>query len=212
MGKQMVAASAGTKQTAGARNVSRERVIEVAAQLFLQHGYAGTSLKDVSKELGVSAPAIYWYFPSKEDLYVEVIETSMLEFINSVYTSVTADSPLEQLIQYVRAHVTWQLDKSDAARTFDLAHRVKDIPAERLAVVREYQVGYRDRIRKVLCDGCDQGVFYIDQINVTAASIITLCEYVHTWFNPAGKLTVSEVAEMLVVLVRNMVCTPPSKQ
>lgn len=208
LGKQTVA-SVETKQAAGARNVGRERVIEVAAQLFLTHGYAGTSLKAVSKELGVSAPAIYWYFPSKEDLYVEVIETSMLEFTNSVYTAVTADSPLEQLIQYVRAHVTWQLNKTDAARTFDLAHHVKDIPVERLNVVRQHQIEYRDRIRKVLSDGCNERLFHIDQINVTAASIITLCEYVHTWFNPTGKLTAPQVADMLVVLVRNMVCAPP---
>lgn len=196
------------KQVAGARNVGRERVIEVAAQLFLQHGYAGTSLKAVSRELNISAPAIYWYFPSKEDLYVEVIETSMVEFINAVHAGVTAHFPVEQLDQHVRAHVIWQLEKSDAARTFDLAHHVKDIPAERLTIVRKHQISYRDRIRQVLRDGCDQGVFRIDQINVTAASIITLCEYVHTWFNPAGRHNVTEVANMLVDLVRKMVRAP----
>lgn len=197
-----------TKQVAGARNVGRERVIEVAAQLFLQHGYAGTSLKAVSRELNISAPAIYWYFPSKEDLYVEVIETSMVEFINAVHVEVTAHYPIEQLDQHVRAHVIWQLEKSDAARTFDLAHHVKDIPPERLTSVREHQISYRNRIRQVLRDGCDQGVFRIDQINVTAASIITLCEYVHTWFNPVGRHSVTEVADMLVKLVRNMVRAP----
>lgn len=196
----------------GRGNVGREKVMAVATQMFLRLGYTGTSMKAVANELGVSAPALYWYFPSKEDLYVEVLEASMQDFATSVRSELTSADPAIRLDQLVRAHVTWQLDQSDAARTFDLSKgHVEDVPIERLAKVHQLQVAYRDLVRQILREGLDRGVFRLDSVNVTAFTIITLCEYVYSWFNPAGKLRSSEVAELLVVLVRNMVgCTSTS--
>lgn len=180
--------------------------MEVATQMFLRRGYPGTSMKALANELGVSAPALYWYFPSKEDLYVEVIETSMRDFADSVHAAATAPEPSVRLQQLVRAHVIWQLDQSDAARTFDLSRAHADeFPVERLAEVRQLQIDYRNQIRQLLQDGCAQGLFVIEDVNVTAFTIITLCEYVYSWFNPEGKLSTTEVAERLVTLVMNMV-------
>ncbi|WP_053386308.1 TetR/AcrR family transcriptional regulator [Leucobacter japonicus] len=199
------------KGAKGRGNVGREKVLEVATQMFLLHGYSGTSMKALAGELGVSAPALYWYFPSKEDLYVEVIETSMRDFASSVQAAVTAADPAGQLQQIVRAHVTWQLDQSDAARTFDLSRaHADDIPIERLDSVRRLQIEYRDQIRKVLHDGCDQNSFTIKDVNVTAFTILTLCEYVYSWFNPQGQRSGSEVAELLSTLVMSMVGYHPS--
>ncbi|WP_075201188.1 TetR/AcrR family transcriptional regulator [Leucobacter japonicus] len=180
--------------------------MEVATQMFLRRGYPGTSMKALANELGVSAPALYWYFPSKEDLYVEVIETSMRDFASSVHAAATSSDPAIKLQQLVRAHVVWQLDQSDAARTFDLSRaHAEEFPVERLSGVRQLQIDYRDQIRQVLQHGCDQGSFTVEDINVTAFSIITLCEYVYSWFNPHGKLSTTAVAERFVTLVLNMV-------
>lgn len=195
-----------TRPAKGRGNVGRERVMEVATQMFLRYGYSGTSMKALAVELGVSAPAIYWYFSSKEDLYVEVIETSMRDFTTFVQSAATADDPSTRLGQLVRAHVIWQLDQSDAARTFNLSRAQADeVPLDRLEVVRDLQIKYRDQIRQILQDGRDRGQFHFDNVNVTAFGVITLCEYVYSWFNPNGKLSSTEVAELLVALVRNMV-------
>src|SRR5262245_57014315 len=77
--------------------VGRERVMEVALQQFVANGYAGASLKALSNELGISPPALYWYFPSKEELYVSVIEQAMSDFSKAVYESLTDDDPVFRL-------------------------------------------------------------------------------------------------------------------
>src|SRR5262245_9789969 len=96
--------------------VGRERVMQVALQMFLANGYAGTSLKAVADELGVSPPALYWYFPSKEDLYSSVIEQAMQDFLSYVRDAITDSDPVFKLSQLVRAHVTWQLQQSEIAQ------------------------------------------------------------------------------------------------
>lgn len=209
VGETAVGSPIGGRDAAG-----RERVMKAALQMFLQKGYAGTSMKSLAQELGVSAPALYWYFPSKEDLYVTVIETTTKEFLQYVRESITEDEPVRRLGQMVRAHVTWQLQQSDAARAFDLTMTLRgashDVPGDRLAPIYEMELEYVREFRDVLQKGQDLGVMRVDDVTTTAFAIITLCEYVHTWFNPQGALSVAAVANRYEGLVRNMVSAPLS--
>ncbi|MFC9550229.1 TetR/AcrR family transcriptional regulator [Rhodococcus sp. NPDC056960] len=202
-----------TQARRGARghraDVGQARVMDAALQLFLTHGYAGTSLKAVADELGISPPALYWYFPSKEDLYLSVLQRSMEDFTSYVGESVVIDDdPVYQLSQLVRAHVTWQLNQANAAQAFDLAMAVKgrsiNIPEERLAPVVKMQTDYVALVRSILQEGVDDGVFVVDDIKTTAFGIITLCEYVTAWYNPAGELSIPAVANRYEGMVRRM--------
>ena len=197
------------KARGGRDTVGRERVMQVALQMFLANGYAGTSLKAVADELGISPPALYWYFPSKEELYGSVIEQSMIDFLTYVRESITDDDPVFKLSQLVRAHVTWQLQQSEIAQAFDLTMSLKgratDIPESRLAPIRKLELDYVEQVRSILREGVDQGVFVVDDYVTTAFAIITMCEYVTTWYNPNGPLSVAAVANRYEGLVRKMV-------
>ncbi|WP_396910536.1 TetR/AcrR family transcriptional regulator [Mycolicibacterium sp.] len=206
--------SSGAKRTRKTRSgrdngVGRERVMQVALQMFLANGYAGTSLKAVADELGVSPPALYWYFPSKEDLYSSVIEQAMQDFLKYVRDSITDSDPVFKLSQLVRAHVTWQLQQSEVAQAFDLTMTIKgrstEIPESRLAPIRKLEHDYVEQVRSILREGAEQGVFAVDDYVTTAFAIITMCEYVNTWYNASGPLSVAAVANRYEGLARKMV-------
>lgn len=61
----------------------RERVVAAARRLFEQRGYAGTSLRDVASEVGVTVAAVYHHFPTKERLLEEVTRP-LLDSIETV--------------------------------------------------------------------------------------------------------------------------------
>ena len=197
------------KTRAGRDTVGRERVMQVALQQFLAHGYGGTSLKAVADELGISPPALYWYFASKEELYVSVIEQSMNDFLRYVRESITDNDPVFQLSQLVRAHVTWQLQQLEIAQAFDLTMtlngRTTDVPESRFAPILKLEIEYLEQVRSILRNGVEQGVFVIDDYVTTAFAIITLCEYVTTWYNPDGQFSIAAVANRYEGLVRRMV-------
>lgn len=52
----------------------KEEIIEVALELYAKKGYYRTTIRDITKKIGISAPTFYHYFPDKRELFAEVIE------------------------------------------------------------------------------------------------------------------------------------------
>jgi AcrR family transcriptional regulator len=53
---------------AGRRGDTRARIQQVALELFAEHGYERTSLREIAERLGVTKAALYYHFKSKEDI------------------------------------------------------------------------------------------------------------------------------------------------
>ena len=55
------------------RSDTRQRIQDVARELFLQQGVQRTSLQDIADKLGITKPALYYHFPSREDLVRSIL-------------------------------------------------------------------------------------------------------------------------------------------
>ena len=53
---------------------ARERLLDTAIGMFAQKGYAGTSVREIAEQAGVSKPVLYYYFNSKEGLFLAILE------------------------------------------------------------------------------------------------------------------------------------------
>lgn len=79
MARRVESEDRGAEPTARARSVAsgsgeggvattRERILDVALDLFVRKGYAETSLREIAAELGFSKAALYYHFESKQDI------------------------------------------------------------------------------------------------------------------------------------------------
>ena len=77
---------------------TRERLLNTAADMFSEQGYAGVSMREIARMMGITQAAIYHHFPSKDDLYVAavtfVFEQQTLEISEQMST---IDGPAERL-------------------------------------------------------------------------------------------------------------------
>src|ERR1700734_3037387 len=65
-----------TKQTRigrrGSAPETRERILDIALELFTEQGYDKTSLRDIAERLGTTKAALYYHFERKEDILLEL--------------------------------------------------------------------------------------------------------------------------------------------
>ena len=72
-----------------ARGGTRERIQQVARELFVAQGVQATSLQDIANELGITKPALYYHFASREELVRSII-TPMVEDLEAFVTATEA--------------------------------------------------------------------------------------------------------------------------
>jgi AcrR family transcriptional regulator len=80
----------------------RDEILATATQLFIQQGYHGLAMRQISEALGVSKAALYYYFEDKEELLLAIL-TDYLEEIETAIAAIQAqtESGAEQIRRFV---------------------------------------------------------------------------------------------------------------
>ena len=74
-------------------NETREKILSVADRLFGRFGFQKTSMDEIAKIARKAKGSLYYHFPSKEDLFREVVQNEMVE-IKSKLSAVVSNSEL----------------------------------------------------------------------------------------------------------------------
>ena len=84
--------------TGGEPAAGRRCILEEAQRLFASRGYHGVSIRDIVQACGLSNAALYYYFGSKQNLYVEVIrgfvDALIFGILIGTYSSIFVAAPL----------------------------------------------------------------------------------------------------------------------
>ena len=83
------------------------KIIEAAKATFLKKGYKDTNMADIAAEVGLTRPAMHYYFRTKERLFQAVFGDILMSFIPQIKESLSADIPLElKISQIVEAYMS----------------------------------------------------------------------------------------------------------
>jgi TetR/AcrR family transcriptional regulator len=96
---------------------TRDRVLQVAQALFAERGYRGTSLRDIAKRIGIKAPSLLHHFPSKQQLYLAVLDR-MFESIEDRANAIAwgRESPQDRMRQAVADAIDFIASRPDFVR------------------------------------------------------------------------------------------------
>lgn len=195
------AAAAEESNSKSAR--TRERILDAAAYVLSRKGYAGTRLSDVADQAELQAPAIYYYFGSRDDLIEEVMWSGiahMREHMTKVLAALPpGQDPLDRIDAAVEAHLRYCLEISDY--TTASIRNAGQVP-ESIAVRYEAEASqYGDTWRQLLQDAAGAGLLRPD-LEPFAARMMVLgaLNWAAEWWNPRrGSLdTVVRTAQSLV--------------
>lgn len=86
------------------RQLRREAILDVAAQSFLVHGYAGTSMSSIAVALGGSKGTLWNYFPGKAPLFAAVLDRTTAQFQLELAAILNAGDPVEHTLSRFCRH------------------------------------------------------------------------------------------------------------
>jgi AcrR family transcriptional regulator len=129
---------------------TRNRILDAALDLFIEHGYDGTSLREVAGALGVTKAAIYYYFASKDDILM-ALHMRLHEFGRDALDELARQPVTLSLWAELLDHLT---DQMLAQRRIFLMHERNQAAIEKIHG-REHDMEHDDlqsRLREVLSD------------------------------------------------------------
>ena len=93
------------------RETTRDAILQIAGDMFLEEGFAGTSMSAIATRLGGSKGTLYNYFESKEELLEAYVRQSCTNFWEDVFSFAGADVGLRELLTDVGEAFLRQLDE-----------------------------------------------------------------------------------------------------
>jgi AcrR family transcriptional regulator len=173
------------------------QIMEEATRLFADRGFAGTSLQDIADATGLTRPALYHYFESKEDLLSRLV-------------SELTEGPAEQLGE-IRRRADTTAGERLRAMALAVALRQASQPARFRLLVRSeaelpeglskvYHQGRRRVLREfssIIDEGVRSGEFRPVDPRIAALGVIGLCNWVAWWHRPGDQRADHSVAEAL---------------
>lgn len=146
---------------------TRQKLIDIARQLFAKNGVANTTMNDIAVASGKGRRTLYTYFNSKEEVYSAVIE-SELERLSDKLDEVAAMKmrPLDKVIELIYTHLIMIREtvvrngnlRAEFFRNIWMVEKVRK-------KFDDYEI---DLFRKVYQEGKADGEFYIDDVNLVA--------------------------------------------
>ncbi|GAB3075084.1 TetR/AcrR family transcriptional regulator [Nocardioides zeae] len=178
-------APTATKESKSAR--TRARILDAAANVLSRRGFAGTRLSEVAEQAELQAPAIYYYFPSREDLIEEVMWVGIAEMRAQLEERLgeldDGTPPMEKIMVAVESHLRHALEISDYA-TASIRNAGQLPDALRKRQLAE-EVKYGEVWRRLLTDAVREGDLNPElDLYVAHMLVIGALSWAVEWWSP----------------------------
>ena len=135
---------------------TKKKILQVAAKVFAEHGYAQANMRLISRSAGISVGGLYLYFKDKEELYLTLMNES-LDYINRKTRETLKDiqDPKEAITNLIVLNINYAKSNSERillqGRELGLSFGME--------VKKKFFRERRRLIEEIIRDGVAKGVF-----------------------------------------------------
>lgn len=191
-------------------DAKKEALAQAALDLFIEHGYENTKIKQIMEAAGLTAAGMYHYFTSKEEILDAAIEIGITKDLDALAKEIKGMSPLEKLYVFTKG-ATDRNSMIEKMRRFQKSHQ-RSYATYR---IRECEVyAYVPVLEQILLEGIEQGVFTTDYPRPTAEFMVLLGHAISprsSLLPEAGPEGMKERAEAFFTLIQQWLQADPEQ-
>jgi AcrR family transcriptional regulator len=187
-------------------DISRERILEAATEVFATRGYAGAGVDRLAERSGIAKTAIYYHFGNKEGLLAAVLERAATQWIDGIQSAARqGGDPLQRLDRALAGMRAMLEERPWIYKLFQiLALEVADEKPEIRATLRAILDKARDAIVDGMRDALGVVVPGADQV---AGMMLSILDGISLGMQIDDQISLDEVFSELRRLVAFMVAT-----
>jgi AcrR family transcriptional regulator len=180
------------------------KILTHATAVFCEKGYEGASMRDLSRESGMSLAGMYYYFESKERLLYLIQKHTFTTIVERLRQRLEGVKDPEHRIRiFIQNHLEYFLDNQKAMKVLSHEDDVLkgEYGSEIAGIKREYY-----RICRELMDGLkkEKGLEFSSRIAVL--SLFGMMNWIYTWHHPRKDANADELAQQMGDIFLNGVC------
>jgi TetR/AcrR family transcriptional regulator, cholesterol catabolism regulator len=174
----------------------KEQILQTAAKMFKDKGYASSSMRDIATELGIEAASLYHHIKSKEEI-LETICFTMADQLNAAIAEVNDIyfNAEEKLRMAIQNHVSIIAANIDQSAVF--LHEWRSLSEPRLSEFKVLRNAYEKEIKVIINAGINEDVFEDVDQKFATLTILSTVNWINEWYNPQGKMNATEIAQKL---------------
>jgi AcrR family transcriptional regulator len=191
-------------------NLVMQAILDHAATLFDERGYAETRLQDIAASVGLSRPTIYYYFNSKEDILIALL-WDMIS-VDKVLEPVSdaSLSPYQRLRELMIRIGMQVVEKPARVRIFN--RNLSQLPRD---VVREFTAvrhRLREALTRALSDAMDAGQVRTIDPELTTSIIFGAITGMPSWYHSPDGTFDREILDAVVDILLSGVAVPAQER
>jgi len=185
--------------------VGEAGILDAALAVMAEHGYHGTSVRDIAERAGVSPAALYHHFASKQQVLATIMERGIKALLERTHAALAdaGDEPADRLRALVEVQVLFHLQDQRGTLLGTSELRALEEP------VRSRHIAKRQQQQRlfdgVVTEGVERGVFTTPIPLEAARAIVVMSTGVASWFSPRGRMSRAEVVRRYQRLALDMV-------
>ena len=161
-----------------------KQILDAALAVFAEHGLAAARLDDIAKRAGLSKGTIYLYFPNKEELFREVVRTSVVAYIaRAEEVFETERDPVQALLTWMDGYWNWLRSPVFPAMHRLIGSELNNFPDLADFYATEVIERAQRLVSSILERGMDAGVFRRMEPLVGARMLSALFNTHALWFH-----------------------------
>ena len=175
----------------------RQGILDAAAVLFAQAGYANVKMMDIARSCGASKSMLYHYFSKKEDVLFEIMKEQVQSYLEAAEAVVALPSPPEQRL---REFVTMWIRKATQARAriTVLMYEYKFLPKRQRSVVGDVARRLIDRVSELVAQ-VNPALRLMGPSHHRTYTLLLfgLLNWTEVWYRSTGPLGPDEMADAI---------------
>jgi AcrR family transcriptional regulator len=190
---------------------TKERLLRVAIDLFAARGFAGTSIRDIAKAMGMSISNIYHYYGSKEGILLAILDRASWPLLAGLEQAAALDgAPLERFAHLVDVHVglSHRINSESRIYTIDL----RQLPSEAREAARAIQRRILDLYVGQLQLLADAGLVRSGDVTATAFNVMAVINWSLRWYQPEGTLSLAQLTDEVRAFVLGGALVPAAAE